>query len=125
MCLTHGFGLMDSEGYPQLATSRWTPRRPPTRLRPMRPRHCTGPADLEGHGRLRRRAGELLRQRRLAAGISQDRLASATNLSQALISRVERGLHPASLDVLERLFEGLDLDLHVEAKPVHADLDRE
>lgn len=76
-------------------------------------------------GRLRGDIGRLLRLRRRAAGMSQDRLAGASQLAQSVVSRVERGLYPASLDLIERLFGALDLQLRVQATTAHAELDKE
>jgi transcriptional regulator with XRE-family HTH domain len=77
-----------------------------------------------GSPRLRRDVGEVLRKRRLAAGMTQDRLAAQARITQAMVSRVERGLYPASLDLIERLFGALALELRVEARAAHTDLDR-
>jgi len=75
---------------------------------------------------LRRDAGQLLRRRRQAAGITQEQLAARAHVSQPLISKIERGLYRATtLDHLEALFAVLGLELRVRAQTAHADLDRE
>lgn len=75
--------------------------------------------------RLRLGVGELLRARRGAARLSQDRLARDAGVTQSLISRVERGMTVPSIDLVERLFAALGLQLRVAAEPLDADLDAE
>ncbi|MGE5826756.1 MAG: helix-turn-helix domain-containing protein [Micromonosporaceae bacterium] len=75
--------------------------------------------------RLRLGIGELLRSRRGAAGLSQDHLARDAGVTQPLVSRVERGITVPSLDLVERLFAALGLQLRVAAEPLDADLDAE
>jgi transcriptional regulator with XRE-family HTH domain len=57
--------------------------------------------------------------------LTQDTLAARARVTQPLVSRVERGLYPASLDLIERLFAALELELRVQATAAHADLDQE
>jgi transcriptional regulator with XRE-family HTH domain len=79
---------------------------------------------IAGH-RLRRAVGTTLRRRRQSAGLTQDCLAARAGITQPLVSRVERGLYPATLDLIQCLFDALELELHVEATAAHAELDRE
>ncbi|MGB6118429.1 MAG: XRE family transcriptional regulator [Mesorhizobium sp.] len=60
---------------------------------------------------LTRRIGTRVAQRRSEAGISLDDLAARTNVSRAMISRIERGEVNASAVVLDRLCDGLAMTL--------------
>lgn len=62
-------------------------------------------------GDLIARFGETIRARRLAKGLTQARLAEATNLSLEWISRIERGQGKPSLDVLEALAPALGVGI--------------
>ena len=56
--------------------------------------------------------GAFVRQKRVAAGISQRQLADKANVSVSNISRLESGFHPTpSLELLKRVAEVLDLDI--------------
>ena len=50
---------------------------------------------------------EVLRRKRVEAGLSQVRLAKITGLSTSLISALECGVHGASPDTIARLARGL------------------
>jgi transcriptional regulator with XRE-family HTH domain len=68
-----------------------------------------------------------VRSRRAALGLSQDALARAAGVSQALVSRVERGLVDASLDLVEQLLAVMNVQLHprLEAVGVRLESDLE
>lgn len=51
-----------------------------------------------------------LRRLRLAAGLTQEQLAEAADVTDATISRIERGRFSPSHDLLERLAQGLGVD---------------
>ena len=51
---------------------------------------------------------------RKKAGLTQTELSKSTGISQADISRIERGLGNPSLDTLNRLADGLNMSLHIE-----------
>jgi transcriptional regulator with XRE-family HTH domain len=53
----------------------------------------------------------LLRDERVRQGISMDRLARKSGLSQPMISYVERGMRNPTLDTLLRIAIALDVDL--------------
>jgi transcriptional regulator with XRE-family HTH domain len=53
----------------------------------------------------------LLRNERIRQGVSMDRLARKSGLSQPMISYVERGLRNPTLDTLLRIAAALDVDL--------------
>jgi predicted transcriptional regulator len=48
--------------------------------------------------RLRDEVGSLLRSRRTTVGVTQERLARGAGVSQALVSKVERGVIDTSVD---------------------------
>jgi transcriptional regulator with XRE-family HTH domain len=62
--------------------------------------------------------GAYIRAQRLAAGLSLRDLAERTELSNAYLSQVERGLHEPSLSVLRAVAQALGLSL--EALLAHA-----
>jgi transcriptional regulator with XRE-family HTH domain len=55
--------------------------------------------------------GVLLRERRLAAGISQEELAQAADLHPTYVSMLERGIRNPTLDVAERVANALKISL--------------
>ncbi len=55
--------------------------------------------------------GELLRAQRLAAGLSLRELSQRTEVSNAYLSQLERGLHEPSLSVLRAIAAALDVPL--------------
>src|SRR3712207_2284241 len=55
--------------------------------------------------------GAYIRAQRRAAGLSLRELADRTELSNAYLSQVERGLHEPSLSVLRAVAQALDLSL--------------
>jgi transcriptional regulator with XRE-family HTH domain len=65
------------------------------------------------------RVGEMLRQVREAAGLTQDELADKIGMKQPAISRLESGTgpHGPELDTVMRFVHGCDLELTVGAKP--------
>lgn len=52
------------------------------------------------------RLGQVIREARIAAGLSQRALAQRAGSTQAAISRYERGLASPSVETLERLVRG-------------------
>lgn len=55
--------------------------------------------------------GRLVRQLRVAAGLSQESLAQAADLHPTYISMVERGVRNPTLDVAERLARAFEMNL--------------
>lgn len=70
-----------------------------------------------------RTAGELLRERRLAHGLSQDRLALRAGTTQAAISRIERGEVSPTFDTLASLLAALGEEPAIEARRMEGDHD--
>ncbi len=63
-------------------------------------------------------AGELLRRRRLAHGLSQRELARRAGTRQSTISRIETGRETPTVDRLDRLLIALGERLHLDAVPL-------
>ena len=66
-----------------------------------------GEAELTGLVELRVKFGKLIRNRRLAAGLTQEELATRSKLHPTYISMLERGLRLASLLVVRQLAKAL------------------
>lgn len=64
------------------------------------------------------KAGALLRQRRLAHGVSQRELALRAGTQQATISRIENGLEIPTVERLDQLLIGLGERLELRAAPL-------
>lgn len=60
---------------------------------------------------LSKRFGLLIRERRIEAGHSQERLAELAGLHPTYIGMVERGVRNPSLDVAEKLANALEIGL--------------
>ena len=56
--------------------------------------------------------GQKIAVQRRAVGLTQARLAEKIDVQPETISRVETGKRTASLDLLERIADALDLELH-------------
>ena len=54
---------------------------------------------------------QLLSAERISAGVSMNRLAQKSGLSQSMISLLERGMRNPTLDTLLRIAIALDVDL--------------
>jgi transcriptional regulator with XRE-family HTH domain len=62
--------------------------------------------------------GRELRASRVARGLSQQHVASGVGISQALLSLIERGLHPTvTVELLTRTAEAVGLDLSLKTYP--------
>lgn len=59
---------------------------------------------------LRARFAAEIRVARLAAGMTQEQLADAASTSVDFVSKMERGLHSPSLEILAALVQALSLD---------------
>jgi transcriptional regulator with XRE-family HTH domain len=57
--------------------------------------------------------GAIIKQKRKEAGMTQDQLSSATNLSRNYISDIENGRYTPSLNALSKIAICLDIDLNV------------
>jgi transcriptional regulator with XRE-family HTH domain len=73
---------------------------------------------------LGKRVGRLLRIEREKRFLTQRGLARRVGTSQQCVSRVEAGRFAASTDLLERLFDAIDLQLDVAVQSRDDDLDR-
>jgi transcriptional regulator with XRE-family HTH domain len=73
---------------------------------------------------LAKRVGRLLRIEREKRFLTQRGLARRVGTSQQCVSRVETGRFAASTDLLERLFDAIDLQLDVAVQSRDDDLDR-
>ena len=60
--------------------------------------------------KLRERVGLNIRNKRNFRGLSQEQLALAADLDRSYISEIELAKFSASLDVLERIANALDID---------------
>ena len=60
---------------------------------------------------IRVRFGKRVRELRLAAGLAQEELASRANLSRHYLNEIEMGKRNPSLEVIERLANGLNQPL--------------
>lgn len=69
-------------------------------------------------------AGDLIRARRLASGLSQAQLALRARTSQAAVSRIERGLVSPTVHTVEELLLALGEELRVGAEPLVSEADR-
>ena len=58
-----------------------------------------------------RRVGQRIRTIRVGAGLTLETLAERTGMTPARISRVERGVQSPTVNTLERLADGLGVDL--------------
>jgi transcriptional regulator with XRE-family HTH domain len=70
------------------------------------------------------RAGELIRQARLARELGVAELARQAGVSPATVSKIERGRRPAvTIAMADRILAAMGLRLHVETVPLWADID--
>jgi hypothetical protein len=60
---------------------------------------------------LRIELGLALRQRRIAIGVSQERLGELSGLDRTYISGIERGVRNPTIDSLSRIAEALECEL--------------
>lgn len=63
-----------------------------------------------------RELGELIKQRRNVLGLTIRDLADLTGMSKTTISQIERGIGNPTFEVLQNIFEYLNLELKVEVK---------
>ncbi|WP_051944013.1 helix-turn-helix domain-containing protein [Streptacidiphilus rugosus] len=61
--------------------------------------------------------GALVRERREELGWSQARLAAAAATTQAVVSRIERGVASPTVDMLLRLAQAMDSELSLRLMP--------
>ena len=76
----------------------------------LSPRHA---AILEAAAEsVHKEVGLRIKSRRSAAGMTQIELGKRINIDQAIISKIERGLHQPRIDTLRRIASGLNLGLN-------------
>ena len=66
-------------------------------------------------------AGQLVREARRRAGLSQRTLASRAGVSQPLVARIERGAVDASFERLQQLVRACGFDLEIHVVPLDED----
>ena len=62
---------------------------------------------------LQQQFGDIVKRRRLAAGLSQEALAGKARLHRTYIGLLERGLRMPSIDVVQKVAKGLDVSMTV------------
>ena len=60
--------------------------------------------------------GEIIKNRRVVLGLTIRDLADLTGISKTTISELERGVTNPTLEVLQNIFEYLNLEIKVEVK---------
>jgi len=60
--------------------------------------------------------GKLIKNRRKVLGITIRDLASLTDISKTTISQIERGTRNPTFEILQNIFEYLNLEIKVEIK---------
>ena len=60
--------------------------------------------------------GKLIKQRRKVLGLTIRDLADLTGMSKTTISQIERGVGNPTFEVLQNIFEYLNLEIKVEVK---------
>jgi len=73
--------------------------------------------------RLVRQVGTALRRKREFAQLTQAQLALAAGTSQSTVAHVERGSRTPSLDLVERLFAALGVQIRIQLEPLDAEVD--
>jgi transcriptional regulator with XRE-family HTH domain len=70
-------------------------------------------------------SGQLLREARLRAGLSQYDLAERTGIPRSQITRWESGVNEPSLSALRRAIRACGWEISLELKPYTRDVERE
>ena len=60
--------------------------------------------------------GKLIKNRRKVLGITIRELANLTDISKTTISQIERGVRNPTFEILQNIFEYLNLEMNVEIK---------
>ena len=63
--------------------------------------------------------GKLIKQRRMVLGLTIRKLADLTGMSKTTISQIELGNSNPTFEVLQSIFEYLNLEITVEVKNVN------
>jgi transcriptional regulator with XRE-family HTH domain len=63
-------------------------------------------------GQLKKQFGQRVKRVRLAAGVTQERLADSVGVTIETISNIERGVYGPSFDTLEKLAAALNTPVH-------------
>lgn len=74
-------------------------------------------------GRLSALLGATLRRQRESQGLTQRKLAERAEVSQAAVARIESGSRSPTVEMLERLFAAMGVQLAVAVEPLDAHLD--
>ena len=64
----------------------------------------------------REELGKLIKLRRKVLGLTIRKLADLTGMSKTTISQIERGIRNPTFEVLQNIFEYLNLEIKVEVK---------
>jgi len=67
----------------------------------------------------REELGKLIKHRRKVLGLTTRELADLTGMSKTTISQIELGIGNPTFEVLQNIFEYLNLELKVEVKNVN------
>ena len=67
----------------------------------------------------REELGKLIKHRRKVLGLTTRKLADLTGMSKTTISQIERGVGNPTFEVLQNIFEYLNLEIKVEVKNVN------
>jgi transcriptional regulator with XRE-family HTH domain len=60
--------------------------------------------------------GKLIKNRRKVLGVTIWELANLTDISKTTISQIERGIRNPTFEILQNIFEYLNLEMKVEIK---------
>lgn len=71
---------------------------------------------MEENHKLREKVGQQLKQARKNAKLTYTQLSEISGVSRSTLCQIENGAWSASVDMLEKIIEPLNLDLNIEEK---------
>ena len=71
---------------------------------------------MEETHKLRAKVGQQLKQARKNAKLTYTQLSEISGVSRSTLCQIENGVWSASVDMLEKIIEPLNLDLNIEEK---------
>lgn len=71
---------------------------------------------MEETHKLREKVGQQLKQARKNAKLTYAQLSEISGVSRSTLCQIENGVWSASVDMLEKIIEPLNLDLNIEEK---------